>query len=404
MVKILSVFGTRPEAIKMAPVIKEIGSAGGMQSVVCVTAQHRQMLDQALKGFEIKADVDLDIMAVDQDIYEVTGRVLLKMRHVLAEQQPDLVLVQGDTTTTFAASLAAFYAQVPVGHVEAGLRTGNLSAPFPEEANRALVARVAALHFVPTERSRDNLLSENVAPDKIFITGNTGIDALLMTKDKVLNKNPVIWKKQLGEALPCVLSQSKRIILVTGHRRESFGRGFLNICKALSFIAKKHKDVEIIYPVHMNPNVQTPVKNILSGYSNIHLIKPLGYEPFVFLMNRSYLILTDSGGIQEEAPALGKPVLVMRNITERTENIDSGNARLVGTDFARICYETEHLLDDRDAYREMTKPANPYGDGHAAERIVGIIKAFLNRMDPKAVLKEAPLDAARENMNEDYYG
>ncbi|MFQ5786417.1 MAG: non-hydrolyzing UDP-N-acetylglucosamine 2-epimerase [Thermodesulfobacteriota bacterium] len=386
--KVLVVFGTRPEAIKMAPVIKEIEKTDTIELVVCVTAQHRKMLDQVLEIFDIQPHIDLNIMTDKQDLFDVTTRILMGMRKILSHQLPDMVLVQGDTTTAFAAALSAFYNQIPVAHVEAGLRTGNIYAPFPEEANRALVGRLADLHFVPTEKSKENLLSENVAQEKIFVTGNTVIDALLMVKDKVVNRNPKIWAEQFGTALPAIMDQSKRIILVTGHRRENFGQGFLNICKALALIAKRFKDVEVIYPVHLNPGVSRPVRTILNGLPNIHLIEPLDYEPFVFLMNSSYLILTDSGGIQEEVPSLGKPVLVMRDVTERPEGVELGNVNLVGTDFNRIVSRTQRLLDDEGAYRKMTNTLNPYGDGHAAEKIVEVIKKkYLKKMIGKIDFK-----------------
>jgi len=375
-VKILTVFGTRPEAIKMAPVIKEAEATDGIELSVCVTAQHREMLDQVLNTFNIRVNTDLNIMMDDQDVYDVTTKVLLGIRGVLRNELPDVVLVQGDTTTTLAAALAAFYAQIPIGHIEAGLRTGDLKSPFPEEANRALVGRLADLHFVPTERSKKNLLSENVSQNKIFITGNTVIDALLMVRDKAVNKNPTLWREQFASALPAIMDRSKRVILVTGHRRENFGQGFLDICKALSSIAKKYKNVEIVYPVHLNPNVQRPVRTILNDHPNIHLIKPVDYEPFVYLMSRSYLILTDSGGVQEEAPSLGKPVLVMRDVTERPEVVESGNVKIVGTDCDKIISETQKLLEDKEIYKRMTNTLNPYGDGHAAEKIVTITKEF----------------------------
>jgi UDP-N-acetylglucosamine 2-epimerase (non-hydrolysing) len=384
-VKILTVFGTRPEAIKMAPVIKEAEATDGIELSVCVTAQHREMLDQVLNTFNIRVNTDLNIMMDDQDVYDVTTKALLGIRDVLRNELPDVVLVQGDTTTTLAAALAAFYAQIPIGHIEAGLRTGDLKAPFPEEANRALVGRLADLHFVPTERSKKNLLSENVSQNKIFITGNTVIDALLMVRDKAVNKNPTLWREQFASALPAIMDRSKRVILVTGHRRENFGQGFLDICKALSSVAKKYKNVEIIYPVHLNPNVQRPVRSILNGHPNIHLIEPIDYEPFVYLMSRSYFILTDSGGVQEEAPSLGKPVLVMRDVTERPEVVESGNVKIVGTDCDRIISETKKLLEDKEIYKRMTNTSNPYGDGHAAERIVKITKEFFKNQRAQLV-------------------
>jgi UDP-N-acetylglucosamine 2-epimerase (non-hydrolysing) len=374
------VFGTRPEAIKMAPVIRELRRRPDLfQTRVCVTAQHRQMLDQVLELFGIRADYDLDLMRPGQDLYDVTAGVLLGMRSVLAEAEPDLVLVHGDTTTTMAASLAAFYARIPVGHVEAGLRTGNKQAPFPEEINRRIAGCLCDLHFAPTPKSRDNLLAEGVPAHTIHVTGNTVIDALFMARDKIRSENLgsqieqklVTCYPQLEKAFtpsPLTLHPS-RIILVTGHRRENFGEGFESICHALKEIAQTNRDVEIVYPVHLNPNVQEPVNRILAGCQNIHLIEPQEYLPFIWLMDRSYLIITDSGGVQEEAPSLGKPVLVMRQTTERPEAVEAGTVRLVGTDRAKIVAAARELLDDRDAYESMSRAHNPYGDGKAAERI-----------------------------------
>jgi UDP-N-acetylglucosamine 2-epimerase (non-hydrolysing) len=375
--KVLTVFGTRPEAIKMAPVIKKLEETKGVESIVCVSAQHREMLDHALDIFSIQPQIDLNIMRSNQTLYDVTSRILSGMRDVLKSEMPDIVLVQGDTTTAFAAALSAFYTKISIGHIEAGLRTGNLYAPFPEEANRALVGRLADFHFAPTERSRENLLSENISQDKIFVTGNTVIDALLMILDKVANDDPSTWAEQLGAALPIIKDNSTRIILVTGHRRENFGQGFKNICKALSLIADRFKDVDLIYPVHLNPNVRKPVMDMLKDNKNIHLIDPLQYAPFVYLLNRSYLILTDSGGIQEEAPSLGKPVLVMREVTERPEAVEAGTAILVGTDHEKIFENTSKLLTDNCFYNKMAQAHNPYGDGKTSERIIEILSGII---------------------------
>lgn len=383
MKKILSIFGTRPEAIKMAPVIKALESQPErFQSLVCVTAQHRQMLDQALNLFEIRPDYDLDIMQPGQDLFDVTCNVLQGLRPVLQKEQPDIVLVHGDTTTTMAAALAAYYCRIPVGHVEAGLRTHNKFAPFPEEINRTVAGVLADLHFAPTEAARQNLLREGVSADSIFVTGNTVIDALFMVRKKIedeglgkqieqdlIARNPSLARVFAASGVP---SPPPRLILVTGHRRENFGEGFENICHALAEIAAKYEDVEIIYPVHLNPNVQEPVNRIL-GYgktSNIHLIEPLDYLPFVHLMNRSYLIITDSGGVQEEAPSLGKPVLVMRETTERPEAVIAGTVKLVGAKIKDIVAEASRLLEKEEAYQIMAKAHNPYGDGMSAKRII----------------------------------
>lgn len=370
--KILSVFGTRPEAIKMAPVLRALKADPRFDSRVCVTAQHRQMLDQVLRLFDIAPDIDLNIMAPNQDLFDITSRVLNGLRAVLRDERPDLVLVQGDTTTTFVAALAAFYLNIPVGHVEAGLRTGNLRAPFPEEANRILTTRLASFHFAPTETNRQNLLQERVAPDRIWITGNTVIDALLWVRAQLAVRDEGVWRACFGSLWP-VLRSNKTMILVTGHRRENFGTGFISICRALRDIARRHPEWEIVYPVHLNPNVQKPVNTMLSGRSNIHLLEPLDYEPFVYLMNRATLILTDSGGVQEEAPSLGKPVLVMRDTTERPEAVTAGTVMLVGTDHAKIVAQTEKILMDDQCYRRMAAAHNPYGDGQAATRIVTVL-------------------------------
>lgn len=383
MKKILSIFGTRPEAIKMAPVIKMLESQPEQfHSMVCVTAQHRQMLDQVLNLFAIRPDYDLDIMKPGQDLFDVTCNVLQGLRPVLQKEQPDIVLVHGDTTTTMAAALAAYYCQIPVGHVEAGLRTHNKFAPFPEEINRTVASALTDLHFAPTEAARKNLLSEGVTAENIFITGNTVIDALFMVRekmtreglDKQIERDLVACNPSLVRifAAPESSTSSPRLILVTGHRRENFGEGFENICHALAEIADKYEDVEIVYPVHLNPNVQEPVHRILGNVMrhNVHLIEPVDYLPFVHLMNRSYLIITDSGGVQEEAPSLGKPVLLMREITERPEAVIINTVKLVGTDRDAIVEEASRLLDDRNAYCAVALAHNPYGDGLASEKIL----------------------------------
>lgn len=372
MRRVLVVFGTRPEAIKLAPVVKVLRKAGTFEVRVCVTAQHRQMLDQVLALFAITPDVDLDLMQPGQDLTDLTARVLVGMRGVLRDWRPDLLLVQGDTTTTFAASLAAHYEKIAVGHVEAGLRTGNLYAPWPEEMNRRLTTVLAALHFSPTPWARDNLLREGVAAEVVHVTGNTVIDALLdvvarLAADDTLRAG---LERQFG-----FLQPGRKLVLVTGHRRESFGPGFEQICQALRALGER-EDVEIVYPVHLNPNVREPVRRILGACPNTHLIEPLEYLPFVYLMSRAYLIVTDSGGIQEEAPSLGKPVLVMRETTERPEAVAAGTAKLVGTDRERIVGEAARLLEDAAAYRAMAQVHNPYGDGQAAKRIARICAAF----------------------------
>jgi UDP-N-acetylglucosamine 2-epimerase (non-hydrolysing) len=376
MKKIMLVFGTRPEAIKMAPLVKEFQKyPKDFETIVCVTAQHREMLDQVLNLFEIVPDFDLDIMKPGQSLYEVTSNILLGLQGVLEEAKPDVVLVHGDTTTTLATSLAAFYQQIAVGHVEAGLRTNNIYSPWPEEGNRQVTGRLATYHFAPTEVSGANLLKENVDISNMIVTGNTVIDALLSVVSKIESDD------SLSSMLYAHISQkgytpdeSKRLILVTGHRRENFGQGFLNICSALKELALKYPDVDIVYPVHLNPNVQKPVNEILSDVDNVFLIAPLDYEPFIYLMSRSYFILTDSGGIQEEAPSLGKPVLVMRDTTERPEALEAGTVKLVGTDTKKIIKECTALLDNDDAYQTMSKSHNPYGNGKACERIVTYLK------------------------------
>ncbi len=369
--KVLSVFGTRPEAIKMAPVVKGLSQAEGIQAAVCVTAQHREMLDQVLMLFGITPEFDLNLMKPGQDLTDITGGVLAGLRTVLGEFNPDLVLVHGDTSTTLAASLAAFYRQIPVGHVEAGLRTGNIYAPWPEEVNRRVAGTIARLHFAPTQRSRDNLLAEGVPEGHVFVTGNTVIDALQEVAARIQSDRDLKadFEAQFG------LDPNRRTILVTGHRRESFGGGFERICSALATLASR-EDVQIVYPVHLNPHVRGPVEARLGNLSNVHLVPPQDYLPFVFLMARADLILTDSGGVQEEAPALGKPVLVMRDTTERPEAVDAGTVRLVGTDEGRIVAEATRLLDDPEAYAAMSVAHNPYGDGKAVPRILGAIREF----------------------------
>ncbi|WP_459177235.1 non-hydrolyzing UDP-N-acetylglucosamine 2-epimerase [Ewingella americana] len=369
--KVLTIFGTRPEAIKMAPLVHALAQDDAFESKVCVTAQHREMLDQVLHLFGIQPDYDLNIMQPGQDLTEITSRILKGLKPVLQEFQPDVVLVHGDTTTTLSASLAAFYQRIPVGHVEAGLRTGDLSSPWPEEANRRLTTHLAKWHFAPTETSRDNLLREAIPAENIFVTGNTVIDALLWVRDRV--KGNAGLAERLAARYPFI-DASKKMILVTGHRRESFGGGFDRICNALASIALQHPEVQIVYPVHLNPNVSEPVNRILRGIDNIILIDPQDYLPFVYLMDKAYLILTDSGGIQEEAPSLGKPVLVMRESTERPEAISAGTVRLVGTDTAKIVKEVSRLLSDENEYHSMSRAHNPYGDGQACRRILDALK------------------------------
>lgn len=371
MIKVLSVFGTRPEAIKMAPLVNQLKQDAAFDSRVCVTGQHREMLDQVLKLFDIQPEYDLAIMKAGQDLYDVTTSILLNIKPVLRDFQPDIVLVHGDTSTTFAAALACYYEKIAVGHVEAGLRTGNIYSPWPEEANRKLTGALTRLHFAPTQTSADNLLAENMTAEHIVITGNTVIDALLQVVSKIDN-NPAL-NKQFAEQFPFV-STERRMILVTGHRRESFGDGFEQICAALADIAKRYPDCDIVYPVHLNPNVKEPVYRLLSDVSNVHLIAPQDYLPFVYLMSRSYLVLTDSGGIQEEAPSLGKPVLVMRDTTERPEAVSAGTVKLVGTDREKIVSEVSKLFDDKAYYESMSFAHNPYGDGKACERILSALK------------------------------
>lgn len=376
MKKILLVFGTRPEAIKMAPLVKKLQEMPEeFQTVVCVTGQHREMLDQVLRLFDITPEYDLNIMKPNQDLYDITSRILLGMRDVLKEVQPDIVLVHGDTTTSMAAALAAFYQQIPVGHVEAGLRTGNIYSPWPEEMNRLITGRITTHHFSPTPLAKENLLKEGVNPARITVTGNTVIDALQMVvkrlaEDKALANEVATKIGQMGYDVQR-LDGKRRMVLITGHRRENFGEGFLNICHAIKNLSEKYPNVDFVYPMHLNPNVRKPVLEILGeGADNVFLIEPLDYLPFVYMMQHSTLILTDSGGVQEEAPGLGKPVLVMRDTTERPEALEAGTVLLVGTNREKIEHGVSMLLDDADTYRRMSEAVNPYGDGLACERIV----------------------------------
>ena len=382
MKKVMLVFGTRPEAIKMAPLVKEFQKQKErIETVVCVTGQHREMLDQVLEIFDIKPDYDLNIMKQGQDLYDVTARVLTGMREVLKEVKPDVVLVHGDTTTSTAAALATFYQQIPVGHVEAGLRTHNIYSPWPEEMNRLLTGRLATYHFSPTPLSRNNLIKESIDDRNIIVTGNTVIDALYWVVDKIKNN------KDLTNELENVLSKAgydanrlnngKKLVLITGHRRENFGDGFINMCTAIKDLMVKYPDVDFVYPMHLNPNVRKPIHEVfgenLSGLKNMFFIEPLEYLSFVYLMEKSSIVLTDSGGIQEEAPGLGKPVLVMRNTTERPEALNAGTVKLVGTDYNKIVNEVSSLIDDKAAYEKMSKAVNPYGDGLACGRIVNAL-------------------------------
>lgn len=372
MKKVLLVFGTRPEAIKMAPLAIKLKSLNNDFDIkVCVTGQHREMLDQVLKLFELKPDFDLNLMRSNQTLADVTSGVLKGLESVFESWTPDIVLVHGDTATTFATSLAAYYHKIEVGHVEAGLRTGNIYSPWPEEANRKLTGILTTYHFAPTQNSFDNLIKENTDPSSITITGNTVIDALLTVRDKILNDSKLAadFKHKFN-----MIDDTKKIILVTGHRRENFGQGFRDICSALVSIARKYPDVQIVYPVHLNPNVQKPVNELLSGIENIKLIEPQDYLPFVYLMNQSYLILTDSGGIQEEAPSLGKPVLVMRDTTERPEAVEAGTVKLVGTNPKKIEDTVIELIENSELYNKMKKSHNPYGDGTACDQIINFLK------------------------------
>jgi len=372
-VKVLVVFGTRPEAIKMAPVIDALRKLEQMRTIICVSAQHRAMLDQVLEQFDIRPEHDLDLMRDGQTLPDLTSAIVGKVSRVLAREVPDLVLVHGDTTTAMASSLAAFYARIPVGHVEAGLRTGDLAQPWPEEANRRLTAVLASIHFAPTPMARDNLIREGVDANAIHVTGNTVVDALLFTLAKI-NGDPSM-QRAIATRLPAV-PPGKKLVLVTGHRRESFGEGFRNICAAIHELSRR-EDIEIVYPVHLNPRVREPVLRALGGVPGIHLIEPLDYVSFVSLMSKAYLVLTDSGGIQEEAPSIGKPVLVMRSTTERPEVVDAGAARLVGTDTQSIVRETNALLDNEAKYQAMIVAGNPVGDGAAGQRIAKLVKVFI---------------------------
>ena len=383
MKKVMLVFGTRPEAIKMAPLVKEFEKyPNDFQTLVCVTGQHREMLDQVLNLFEIKPHYDLNIMKQGQDLYDVTARVLVGMRDVLKEAQPDVVLVHGDTTTSMAAALAAFYQQIPVGHVEAGLRTHNIYSPWPEEMNRQITGRIAEYNFAPTQLSRQNLLKENVSDDSIIVTGNSVIDALYWVVDKI--KNDEALNNELKEILNKTgydvnrLDNGRKLVLITGHRRENFGDGFINMCTAIKDLTKKYPEVDFVYPMHLNPNVRKPIHEVfgedLSNLGNMFFIEPLEYLSFVYLMEKSTIVLTDSGGIQEEAPGLGKPVLVMRDTTERPEALEAGTVKLVGTNYDKIVSEVSALLEDESYYERMSKASNPYGDGYASRRIADILE------------------------------
>ncbi len=378
--KILVVFGTRPEAIKMAPLVKQLkeqqAEHGNLDVRLCVTAQHRQMLDQVLQLFHLTPDYDLNLMRPNQSLSELAARVLTGMETVLKEFQPDVVCVHGDTLTTLTTAMAAYFQQVPVAHIEAGLRTGNIYSPWPEEANRKLVAGITRWHFAPTQGAANNLLAENTPKHQIHVTGNTVIDALLTVRDQLFADTTKLasYRTQFAQATG---GDEAPVLLVTGHRRESFGQGFERICTALAELAAARPELQIIYPVHLNPNVQEPVQRLLSNYENVHLLPPQDYEPFVFLMNRATIILTDSGGIQEEAPSLGKPVLVMRDTTERPEAVDAGTVRLVGTDIKTIVGEVTRLLDDPQAYEQMSRAHNPYGDGKACQRIIATLQQEL---------------------------
>lgn len=377
MKTIMLVFGTRPEAIKMAPLVKALQNRPDeFKTIVCVTGQHREMLDQVLDIFEISPDYDLNIMKQGQDLYDVTAKVLLGMRDVLKEEKPDVVLVHGDTTTSAAAALAAFYQQITVGHVEAGLRTHNIYSPWPEEMNRQITGRIASLHFAPTDLSRQNLINEGIPDDNIFVTGNTVIDALHIVVDKLAETDLAANQAELlrKNGYDIQRAENRKIVLITGHRRENFGQGFINICNAIKTLSQRFPDVDFIYPMHLNPNVRQPIHEVfgedLKKYSNLFFIEPLEYLPFVNLMSKAAIVLTDSGGIQEEAPGLGKPVLVMRDTTERPEALEAGTVKLVGTDYNMIVNGVTELLKDPEAYQSMSKAVNPYGDGKACNRIL----------------------------------
>ncbi len=373
--KVMTVFGTRPEAIKMAPLVLGLQAHASFESIVCVTAQHRKMLDQVLDIFKITPDYDLNIMKHKQTLEEITSNILLQISTVLSTVKPDLVLVHGDTTTCFAATLAAFYARIPVGHVEAGLRTYDMYAPFPEEANRTLVGKLAKYHFAPTETSKTNLLNDNVAVENILVSGNTVIDALLKVRQSVAALPKENWVEKLGlDVFNKVTDSERKMILITGHRRENFGQGFIDICEAIKKLALNHPDWDFIYPVHLNPNVLEPVNKLLSALDNVMLIKPTDYLTFVWLMDNCDLILTDSGGVQEEGPSIGKPVLVMRDVTERPEAVKAGTVKLVGTHKDKIVGGVEDVLLNKDIYAKMSEASNPYGDGHAVERILSYLE------------------------------
>lgn len=386
MKKIMLVFGTRPEAIKMAPLIKEFQKKSDIfNTLVCVTAQHRQLLDQVMDVFHLTADYDLDIMQQGQDLYDITSRVLLSMRDILRQARPDLVLVHGDTTTSTAAAMAAFYQKIPVGHIEAGLRTGNIYSPWPEEMNRLITGRIASYHFAPTETSRENLLKENVNPSNIHVTGNTVIDALHLVVNE-LKCDKQLADRERQTLIGCGydvsrLNEGKKLVLITGHRRENFGDGFHNICKAIKMLVLRHPDVDFVYPMHLNPNVRNPIRQVfgenLNHFQNMFFIEPLEYLSFVYLMEKSFLVLTDSGGVQEEAPSLGKPVLVMRDTTERPEAVLAGTVKLVGANCQKIVDGVSQLILDDHSYNLMSKANNPYGDGQASKRIVSIVNRLL---------------------------
>ena len=379
MKKVMLVFGTRPEAVKMAPLCHAFQAEDELETIVCVTAQHREMLDQVLSIFDLTPDIDLNLMRKGQDLFDITSSIILKMRDVLGAYKPDIVLLHGDTATTMATAVACFYAGVSVGHVEAGLRTHDINVPFPEEFNRRVASMVAKIHFAPTSLSRQNLVNEKIDDSNIYVTGNTVIDSLHWVLHK-LESTP-LERARINALLDALLPfdwLDSRYVLITGHRRENFGAGFLNICEAIAILAKKHSNVHFIYPVHLNPNVQGPVNNLLSTFENVHLIPPLDYEPFVSLLKSCYLVLTDSGGIQEEAPSLGKPVLVMRDVTERPEAIEAGTVKLVGTNKTVIVSSIDELLTDTHCYQVMSQAHNPYGDGKACRRIVENIKDLLD--------------------------
>lgn len=380
MKKVMLVFGTRPEAIKMAPLVKEFQKQSDcFDTIVCVTGQHREMLDQVLTLFDIKPDYDLNIMKQGQDLYDITSRILLGMKDVFSKIIPDIILVHGDTTTSTSVALAAFYKQIPVGHIEAGLRTHNIYSPWPEEMNRQITSRIATYHFSPTPLSRQNLLDEGVKTENIIITGNTVIDALYWVIEKIKKESRLSDSlenqiKLLGYDIRR-LDRGRKLVLITGHRRENFGDGFINICRAIKSLSEKYPAVDFVYPMHLNPNVRKPIQEVFGGtiHANMFFIEPLDYLPFIYLMEQSFIVLTDSGGIQEEAPGLGKPVLVMRDTTERPEALEAGTVKLVGTDYHKICDEVAKLLDDEVYYENMSRAVNPYGDGKACERIVNFL-------------------------------